>query len=35
MPDDESFLTIQLEQEIRGGDLTLVQNWLGRLPERD
>jgi Tol biopolymer transport system component len=35
MPDGESFLTIQLEQEIRGGDLTLVQNWIQRLPERN
>jgi Tol biopolymer transport system component len=35
MPDGESFLTIQLEQEIRGGDLTLVQNWPERLTDRD
>ena len=31
MPEGESFLTIQLEQEIRGGNLTLVQNWPAKL----
>jgi Tol biopolymer transport system component len=34
MPDGESFLTVQLEQEIRGGNLTLVQNWEAKLPSR-
>ena len=28
MPDGESFLTVQLEREVRGGALTLVQNWV-------
>ena len=32
MPDGTSFLTAQLEREIRGGQLTLVQNWLQALP---
>jgi len=34
MPDGESFLTLQLEQEIRGGHLTLIQNWEAMLRDR-
>ena len=34
MPDGETFLTVQLEQEIRGGHLTLIQNWVAMLPDR-
>ena len=34
MPGGETFLTLQLEQEIRGGNLTLIQNWETRLRER-
>jgi hypothetical protein len=34
MPDGESFLALELEQEIRGGKLTLVRTW-PMLLERD
>ena len=34
MPDGETFLTVQLEQEIRGGHLTVIQNWEAMLGSR-